>query len=156
MSQWVYIQKIKNIKEIKDGAEIAIPNDPTNGGRALRVLESAGLIKLKSGELVTKLDITENKKGLKITEMDAPQLPRVLGDVDAAVINTNFAIEAGLNPTKDAIVLEPKESPYANVLAVRKEDKDKDYIKALSKALNSPEVKKFIEEKYKGNIIPAF
>ncbi|KAJ52630.1 D-methionine transport system substrate-binding protein [Clostridium tetanomorphum] len=152
----LYSKKIKNIKEIKDGAEIAIPNDPTNGGRALRVLESAGLIKLKSGELVTKLDITENKKGLKITEMDAPQLPRVLGDVDAAVINTNFAIEAGLNPTKDAIVLEPKESPYANVLAVRKEDKDKDYIKALSKALNSPEVKKFIEEKYKGNIIPAF
>lgn len=152
----LYSKKIKDLKELKNGAEIAIPNDPTNGGRALRVLENAGLIKLKAGELVTKVDITENKKGLKITELDAPQLPRVLGDVDAAVINTNFAVEAGLNPTKDAIVIESKDSPYANVLAVRKEDKDKDYIKALSKALTSPEVKKFIEEKYKGSIVPAF
>jgi len=152
----LYSKKIKDIKELKDGAEIAIPNDPTNGGRALKVLESAGLIKLKDGELLTKLDITENKKGLKITEIDAPQLPRILEDVDAAVINTNFAIEAGLNPTKDAIVIESKDSPYANVLAVRKEDKDKDYIQALSKALTSPEVKKFIEEKYKGSIVPAF
>nr|WP_199798979.1 MetQ/NlpA family ABC transporter substrate-binding protein [Clostridium tetani] len=152
----LYSKKIKKVEEVKSGAEIAIPNDPANGGRALRVLESAGIIKLKDGELVTKLDITENKKNIKVTEVDAAQLPRVLDDVDAAVINTNYAIEASLNPLKDAIVIESKDSPYVNILAIREEDKDKDYIKALSKALTSEKVKKFIEEKYDGNIIPAF
>lgn len=152
----LYSKSIKNLDELKDGAEIAVPNDPTNGARALRVLENAGLIKVKEGELVTKVDIIENKKNLKITELDAAQLPRVLGDVDAAVINANYAIEAGLNPTKDAIEIESLDSPYANVLAVRKEDKDKENIKALSKALNSPEIKKFIEEQYDGNVVPAF
>ena len=152
----LYSKKIKKLEEIKNGAEIAIPNDPSNGGRALKVLENAGIIKLKSGELVTKLDITENKKNIKITEVDAAQLPRILDDVEAAVINTNYAIEASLNPLKDAIVIESKDSPYVNILAIREEDKDKDYIKALSKALTSEKVKKFIEEKYNGNIIPAF
>ncbi|MEW9093810.1 MAG: MetQ/NlpA family ABC transporter substrate-binding protein [Clostridiaceae bacterium] len=152
----IYSKKIKDVKELKNGAEIAIPNDPTNGARALRVLENAGLIKVKEGELVTKIDITENKKNLKITELDAAQLPRVIDDIDAAVINANYAIEAGLNPTKDAIAIESLDSPYANVLAVRKEDKEKEHIKALTKALTSPEVKKFIEEKYKGNVVPAF
>lgn len=152
----VYSNKVKKIADIKDGAEIAIPNDPTNGSRALKVLQNAGLIKVKDGELISKADITENKKNIKIKELDAPQLPRVLGDVDAAVINANYALQANLNPTKDAIAIEPKDSPYANVLAVRTKDKDKDSIKALSKALNSPEIKKFIEEKYKGSIIPAF
>ena len=137
----VYSDKYKNLSDLKDGAEIAIPNDPTNGARALRVLEKAGLLKLKSGELISKLDITENPKNFKITEIDAPQLPRVLKDLDAAVINSNFAIEAKLNPTKDSLAIESKDSPYANVLAVRKEDKTKPYIEALSKALNSPEVK---------------
>jgi D-methionine transport system substrate-binding protein len=152
----LYSDKVKSISELKDGAEIAIPNDPTNGARALRVLETAGLIKLKAGELITKTDITENPKNLKIQELDAPQLPRVLKDIDAAVINTNFAIEANLNPMKDALAIEAKDSPYANILTVRTEDKDKPSIQALSKSLNSPEVKKFIEEKYQGNIIPAF
>lgn len=152
----VYSKKAKKLEELKDGAEIAIPNDPTNGSRALKVLQSAGLIKLKDGELISKLDITENKKNLKFKELDAPQLPRVLDDVDAAVINTNYAIQANLNPTKDAIAIESKDSPYANVIAVRKKDKDKAYIQALSKALNSPEVKKFIEDKYKGSIVSAF
>ncbi|MGV8984076.1 MetQ/NlpA family ABC transporter substrate-binding protein [Clostridium sp.] len=151
----LYSSKYKKLSEIKSGDEIAIPNDATNGARALRVLEKAGLLKLKSGELISKLDITENPKKLKITEMDAPQLPRILNEVDAAVINSNFAIEAKLNPT-DALAIEAKDSPYANVLAVRKDDKNKDYIQALSKSLNSPEVKKFIEDKYKGAIIPAF
>ncbi|WP_138206521.1 MetQ/NlpA family ABC transporter substrate-binding protein [Haloimpatiens lingqiaonensis] len=152
----VYSNKLKDIKEIKDGAEIAVPNDPTNGSRALKVLQSAGLIKVKDGEVISKLDITENKKNLKITEVDAPQLPRILSDVDAAVINTNFAIEAKLNPTKDALLLEDKDSPYANIIAVKKEDKNKEYIKVLSKVLTSPEIKKFIEEKYNGSIVPAF
>lgn len=156
MNLWECIQKIKNIKDLKDGAEIAIPNDATNGSRALKLLQSAGLIKLKDGTLVSKEDITSNPKNIKIQELDAPQLPRTLDDVDAAVINTNYAIEAKFNPLKDALAIEDKNSPYANVLAVRKEDKDKPYIKALSNALNSPEIKKFINEKYKGSIIPAF
>ena len=152
----LYSDKIKKLEELKEGATIAIPNDPTNGARALRVLENAGLIKLKSGDLISKLDITDNSKKLKIQELDAPQLPRVLKEVDAAVINTNYAMEAKLNPSKDALAIESKESPYANVLAVKKENKEKDYIKALSKALTSPDAKKFIEEKYSGNIVPAF
>lgn len=152
----LYSKNIKKVEEIKNGAEIAIPNDPANGGRALRVLETAGIIKLKSGELVTKVDITENKKNIKVTEIDAAQLPRILHDVDAAVINTNYAMEASLNPLKDAIVIESKDSPYVNIVAIREEDKDKDYIKALSKAITSDKVKKFIEEKYNGNIIPVF
>ncbi len=151
-----YSQKIKNFDDIKSGAEIAIPNDPTNGARALRLLESKGLIKLKEGELVSKMDITENPKNIKITELDAPQLPRVLGDVEGAVINTNFALEAGMDPIKDALIMEEKDSPYANVVAVREENKDSEKIKALSKALNSPEVKEFIEENYKGSILPSF
>jgi len=152
----VYSNKVKKIEELKDGATIAIPNDPTNGARALKVLQASGLIKLKDGDLVSKLDITENKKNIKITELEAPQLPRVLNDVDAAVINTNYAIEAKLNPTKDAIAIESKDSPYANVIAVRTKDKDQPYVQALTKAINSAEVKKFIEDKYKGSIIPAF
>ena len=152
----VYSKKIKNLKELKNGAEIAVPNDPTNEARALKLLAREGVIKVKSGELISKLDITENKKNLKFQELDAPQLPRVLGDVDAAVINTNFALEAKLNPLKDAIAIESKESPYSNVIVVRKEDKDKPYVKALVKAVNSPEIKKYIQDNYKGSIIPAF
>lgn len=152
----VYSSKVKNLKDLKSGAQIAVPNDGTNEARALRVLETAGIIKLKTGDLITKLDITDNPKNIKIQEVEAAQLPRVLQDVDAAVINTNYALTANLNPTKDALAIESKDSPYANVLAVRKQDKNKPYIKALSDALNSPEAKKFIEDKYKGSIIPAF
>lgn len=152
----VYSSKVKKLEELRTGAIIAIPNDASNGARALRVLEVAGLLKLKTGELVSKLDITENPKKIVIKELDAAQLPRVLQDVDAAVINTNYALQAKLNPNTDALAIEGKDSPYANVLGVREKDKDKPYIKALSEALNSPEVKKFIEDKYKGSIIPAF
>ncbi|OFI05301.1 D-methionine-binding lipoprotein MetQ precursor [Clostridium acetireducens DSM 10703] len=152
----VYSNKIKNLKDIKNNAEIAIPNDSTNGSRALKLLESAGLIKLKKGEIVTKFDIISNPKNIQIKELDAPQVVRVLDDVEAAIINTNFALDANLSPSKDSILLEGKDSPYVNALVVKEENKDKEYIKALSKALNSPEVKKFIEEKYKGNLIAAF
>ena len=152
----VYSHKVKDLASLADGATIAIPNDPTNGARALRVLENAGLIKVKEGALVSKLDITENPKNFQIEELEAAMLPRQLDNVDAAVINANYALEAGLNPVTDALALESKDSPYANVLAVKAADKDKPYIKALSEALNSPEVKKFIEEKYKGSVIPAF
>lgn len=152
----VYSKKVKSLNDLKDGAIIAVPNDPTNESRALKLLQKTGVIKVKDGELISKTDITENKKNIKIKELDAPQLPRTLGDVDAAVINSNFALDAKLNPTKDAIAIESKDSPYANVIAVRAKDKDKDFVKALDKAITSPEIKKFIEEKYKGSIIPAF
>jgi D-methionine transport system substrate-binding protein len=152
----LYSDKIKSVDDIKDGAEIAIPNDATNGSRALKLLQKAGLIKVKDGELISKTDITENKKNLKITELDAPQLPRVLSDVDAAVINTNYALQANLNPTKDALAIESKDSPYANVIVVKKEDKDKAYVKALVKAATSSEIREFIEDNYKGSIIPSF
>ena len=152
----VYSKKIKSLKELKAGAQIAIPNDATNGSRALLLLQNAGLIKLKNVDLPNKNDITENKKNLKFVELEAAELPRTLDDVDAAVINANYALQANLNPTKDALYLESKNSPYANVIAVKKGNENKPYIKALDKAITSPEIKKFIEEKYKGSIVPAF
>ena len=133
----LYSSKVKSVDEIEEGAQIAIPNDATNCARALRVLEKAGLIKVKEGELITAKDITDNPKKLKISEIDAAQLPRTLQDVTAAVINTNFAGEAGLNPAKDAIVIEDKDSPYANIIVVREADKDSDKTKALVKATQS-------------------
>ena len=154
----VYSKKLKDIKSVPDGAKVAIPNDPTNGGRALNILAKAGLIKLKDGVGISATvgDIVENPKNLKITEAEAAMLPRTLDDVDLVVINSNFAMEAKLNPTKDALFIEPKDSPYANIVAVRKGDENRKEIQALKKALTSPEVKKFIEEKYKGAVIPAF
>ena len=154
----VYSKKLKDIKSVPDGAKVAIPNDPPNGGRALNILAKAGLIKLKDGVGISATvgDIVENPKNLKITEAEAAMLPRTLDDVDLAVINSNFAMEAKLNPTKDALFIEPKDSPYANIVAVRKGDENRKEIQALKKALTSPEVKKFIEEKYKGAVIPAF
>lgn len=154
----VYSKKLKDIKSVPDGAKVAIPNDPTNGGRALNILAKAGLIKLKDGVGISATvgDIVENPKNLKITEAEAAMLPRTLDDVDLAVINSNFAMEAKLNPTKDALFIEPKDSPYANIVAVRKGDENRKEIQALKKALTGPEVKKFIEEKYKGAVIPAF
>ena len=153
----LYSKKIKSLDELAEGATIAIPNDPTNEARALRLLEKAGLLKVKEGDLVTARDITENSRNLKIVELEAAQLPRTLEDTTASVINTNFAGEAGLIPSKDAIVIEDKDSPYANVLVIRKADIDKPAYKALVAAFNSAEVKAFIEEQLipKG-IVPAF
>lgn len=153
----VYSDKVKNISDVKDGGIVAVPNDPTNESRALKILEKEGLIKSAEGkELLNKNDIVENKKNLVIKELVAEQLPTALKDVDLDVINSNYALQAKLNPTKDAIAIESKDSPYANVISVRPDNKDSEKIKALSKAITSPEVKKFIEEKYAGAIIPSF
>lgn len=152
----IYSKKIKDIKELKENSEIGIPNDPTNEARALKLLASAGLIKVKDGDFITIVDITENPKKLNIKELDAAQIPRTLDQLDIGVINTNFALAAKLNPAKDSIYKEAKDSPYSNILAVRKEDKDKPYVKALSEVLTSKEFKKFIEDKYKGVLIPSF
>lgn len=156
----VYSSTIKSLDELKEGATVAVPNDPSNEARSLRVLEGAGLIKLKEGELVTPKDITENPKNLKFEELEAAQLPRVLEEVGIAVINGNYALEAGLNPAENALYLEDatKEASkkYHNVLAVKKGNEDSEKIKALTKALTSDKVKKFIEDKYNGSVIPTF
>lgn len=153
----VYSKKVKKLEELKEGAKVAIPNDPTNGGRALLLFQSAGLIKLKpeAGILAAPRDIVENPKKLKFEELDAALLPRVLPDVDAAAINTNYALESGLNPVKDSIYIE-QNSPYVNVIAVRPEDKDRPEIQKLIKAYLSPEIKKFINEKFQGAVIASW
>ena len=142
----IYSKKIKKLDQIKKGDIISVPNDPTNEARALRLLETKGLIGIKPGALVTVADITKNPLSLKIHE-----------DVTAAVINTNFAGEAGLIPARDALAMEGSESPYANIIVVRAADKDSPKAKALVKAVQSPEVKAYIEKVLvpKG-IMPAF
>lgn len=153
----IYSQKITSLKDVKEKSVVAVPNDPTNGFRAYKLLEREGLLKMKPGNKLTAADIVENPKKLKIRELEAPQLPRTLPDTTISVINMNFAVDAGLNPSKDALALESKDSPYAVVLACRSGDKDSAKIKALAKALNSPEVKKFINEKLSAKgVIPAF
>lgn len=154
----VYSKTVKDIKDVPAGAKIAIPNDPTNGGRALAVLEKAGLLKMRSGVGIngTPADIQDNPKGLMIIEIEAALLPRSMDDVNLSVINSNFAMQASLNPVKDALFVESKDSPYANIVAVRKGDEKKPEIEKLKKAITTPEVKKFIEQKYKGAIIPSF
>ncbi len=154
----IYSQKIKHIRDVKKGAVVAVPNDPTNGYRAYKLLEREGLLKMDpSKKDLTARDIIENPKSLKIIELEAPQLPRSLPDTTISVITMNFAVDAGLNPTKEALALEDKNSPYAVVLAVRTADRDNPATKALSKALNSPEVKKYIIDVLspKG-VVPAF
>ena len=154
----IYSHKIKNINEVKDGAQVSIPSDPTNGGRALLLLERAGLLKLKDGvgAAATVQDVVDNPKKLVFKEIEAPQLPRTLDDVDISVINTNWAMQADLVPTRDALFMEDKTSPYVNILVVREGDEKRPEIQALMKALHSEAVKNFINEKYKGAIIPAF
>ncbi|MCU1735502.1 MULTISPECIES: MetQ/NlpA family ABC transporter substrate-binding protein [unclassified Pseudomonas] len=153
-----YSSKFKKLDEIPSGANVVIPNDATNGGRALLLLQKAGLIKLKDAAniLSTPKDIAENPKDLKIRELEAATLPRVLTQVDLALINTNYALEAKLNPEKDALIIEGSDSPYVNILVARPDNKDSDALKKLVGALHSPEVKQFILEKYKGAVIPAF
>jgi len=154
----IYSSKIKNLSELVQNATVAIPNDPTNGGRALLLLQQAGIIKLNAdaGILVQVKDITENSKNLKFRELEAASLPRVLNQVDLALINTNYALVAGLNPTKDALFIEGAESPYANIVAVKAEKAEDELVKTLIQNLQSEEVAKFIQNKYQGAVIPAF
>ncbi len=153
-----YSKKIKAVSALKDGATVAIPNDPSNAGRALILLQKQGLIELKDPKNITAtpVDIVKNPKRLKFRELEAALLPRALDDVDLALINTNYAIEAKLNPTKDALFIESADSPYANFIAARKDRANDPSIQKLVKALHTPEVKKFIQDKYQGAIVPAF
>ena len=154
----VYSKKVKDLAALPNGARVGVPNDPTNGARGLLVLESAGLIKLKPGAglKATPLDVVENPKKVRIVELDAAQLPRALDELDAAAINTNYAIPAGLSPTKDAIASEGAKAPYVNIIAVRMQDKDKPVFARLVKAYQSPEVKAFVEQKYQKAIVTAW
>ncbi|QNP60460.1 MetQ/NlpA family ABC transporter substrate-binding protein [Paenacidovorax monticola] len=154
----LYSKKVKKLEDLKEGAKFGIPNDPTNGGRVLLVLQDKGLIKLKDGAglKATPLDVVSNPKKLKFVELDAAQLARSLDDLDASAINTNFAISAGLNPKTDSIAQESAKSPYANLIAVREADKDKPWVAKLVKAYHSEEIRKFIEVEFKGAVLSAF
>ncbi|MVW74200.1 MetQ/NlpA family ABC transporter substrate-binding protein [Pseudomonas xionganensis] len=153
-----YSHKHKSLADVPQGANVVIPNDATNGGRALLLLQKAGLISLKpeAGILATPKDIVENTKAIKVRELEAATLPRVLTQVDLALINTNYALEAKLKPTQDALVIEGSDSPYVNILVTRADSQDNVALQKLAKALNSAEVKAFIEEKYQGAVVPAF
>jgi len=153
-----YSSKLKDLKDLPSGANVVIPNDATNGGRALLLLAKAGVITLKdpTNILSTVKDIATNPKDLKIRELEAATIPRVLTQVDLALINTNYALEAKLDPSKDALVIEGNDSPYVNILVSRADNKDSDAMQKLAAALHSPEVKQFITEKYKGAVLPAF
>ncbi|KUN63360.1 MULTISPECIES: MetQ/NlpA family ABC transporter substrate-binding protein [Streptomyces] len=155
----LYSHKVKSADALKSGATIAVPNDSVNEARALKLLAANGLITLKDGvgNEATPSDITKNPKNLKFKELEAAQTPRSLDDVDAAVVNGNYAIEADLKPAKDALVLESaKNNPYGNFLAVKEGNQDDPRVKKLAKLLTSPEVKKFIQDKYAGSVIASF
>lgn len=156
----IYAGKTSSIADLPDGATIAVPNDTTNEARALLLLEAQGLIKLKEGAGITatKLDIVENPKNLDIVEIEAAQIPRNLQDVDLAVINGNYALEAGLSVGKDALAIEDADSigaqTYGNVIAVKEGHENDEKIKALVEVLQSEEIKTFIEENYDGAVVP--
>ena len=153
----IYSRKHKSFDAVPQGGTVAIPNDPTNGGRALLLLQDKGTLKLKPnvGFKPSVADIVENPKRLKFIEVDAAQAPRSLDDVDAAAVNTNYLVSAGLSPS-DAIVKEDPKGHYVNVIAVRSVDKDKPWVKELVAAYHAPEVKAFIAEKFKGAVLASW
>ncbi|WP_455229690.1 MetQ/NlpA family ABC transporter substrate-binding protein [Geopseudomonas aromaticivorans] len=153
-----YSGKFKQLDQLPDGASVAIPNDATNGGRALLLLAKAGVITLKDGAGITATpkDIVANPKHIRVRELEAATLPRVLKQVDLALINTNYALEAGLNPTRDALAIEGSDSPYVNILVARPDNQNSAAMQKLAQALHSPEVKAFIADKYQGAVVPAF
>ena len=153
-----YSRKFTSIDQLPDGANVVIPNDPSNNSRALLLLAKHNLITLKNpgDKLATLKDVDQNPKHLKFRELEAAMLPRVLDEVDLALINTNYALAAGLNPVKDALLIEDKDSPYVNFLVSRPDNKDDPRVQKLAAALTSPEVKAFIEKTYNGAVLPAF
>lgn len=159
MRMGIYSNKVKDVKDLPEGATVSIPNDPTNEGRGLQLLEKAGVIKLKEGVgmKATPADVVENPKNIQFKEIEAAQLPRSLDDVDASVITMNYVMSAGLSPDKQGIFLEDKDTPLAvMIIAVREKDKDQPAYKKFVQAYQSDAVKKFIAEKYKGTIVPAW
>jgi len=153
----LYSKKHTKLDELPQGAEVILPNDASNTGRSLLLLQSAGLITLKKGEnpLQTVADIQDNRKGLVFREVEAATIPRILPQVDAAVINTNYALDAGLKPRTDALSLEGSDSPYVNYLVVRPDNKDDPRLKALADALRGEAARAYIAQRYEGAVIPA-
>ncbi|MCR1899846.1 MetQ/NlpA family ABC transporter substrate-binding protein [Irregularibacter muris] len=158
----IYSEKLKSLDEVKEGDKVALPNDATNGGRGLILLQSAGLITLKEGVglIPTIKDVVENPKNLELIELAATQIPRSLADVDIAIINNGVAIEADFSPTEDSIFIEDASSedakPYINIIAVKSKDKDKEALKRLVEIYQEEATKEVIDEVYKGNVVPAF
>jgi D-methionine transport system substrate-binding protein len=154
----VYSKKYKSWDAVPPGATLSIPNDPTNGGRVLLLLQDKGVLRLKPsvGFKPTIADITENPRKFKIVEVDAAQTARTLDDVDVAAVNTNYATQAGLDPVKDAILREDPKGPYVNLIAVRAADKDKPWVKVLVESYHSAEVRDFVLTKFKGAVLPAW
>lgn len=154
----LYSSKYDSVENLPDGAEILVPNDPSNGARALILLENAGLIKLAdpTNLKATEADITENPKNFKFTPIDAANIARTYTDVDAGIINANFAIDAGLNPVNDGLLVEGESSPYANIVVVRTGEEAEPKFQKLIEVLNSDAARTFIEEEYKGNVKPVF
>ncbi|WP_420106366.1 MetQ/NlpA family ABC transporter substrate-binding protein [Herbaspirillum huttiense] len=157
----IYSRKFKSVDQLPNGAQVGIQNDPSNGNRALLLLQKAGLIKLKpgvgeNGVNATPLDIIDNPRKLKLIELDAAQLPRSLDDLAAASINNDYAYKAGLSLQKDTIAVEDPRGRYANIIATRAQDKDKRWARKLVQAYQSEEVRKFIETEFKGSLVPAF
>jgi D-methionine transport system substrate-binding protein len=154
----VYSKKYKSWDAVPQGATLSIPNDPTNGGRVLLLLQDKGVLKLKPGVgfKPTVADIIDNPRKFKIVEVDAAQTARTLDDVDAAGINTNYATQAGLDPVKDAILREDPKGPYVNILVVRTADKDKPWVKLLVQSYQTPEIRDFVLAKFKGAVLPAW
>lgn len=153
-----YSKKVKSVADLPEGAQVSIPNDPTNAGRALKLLEANGVLKLTDGSTfhATELDIVDNPKNIKILSMETAQLPRSLEDVDFSVITSFFALSAGLNPSKDGLIIETQQSDYFCLIAVKAENADKPWVKTLVESYQSPEVKAFVEKTFGGNIIAGW
>jgi D-methionine transport system substrate-binding protein len=154
----IYSKKHRSWDAVPEGSTLSIPNDPTNGGRVLLLLQEKGVLKLKAGVgfKPTVADIVENPRKFKIVEVDAAQTVRTLDDVDAAAVNTNYATSAGLDPVKDAILREDPKGPYTNLIAVRAADKDKPWVKLLVESYHTPEVREFVLSKFKGAVLPSW
>lgn len=154
----IYSKKIKDVQELQSGAKVGLPNDPTNEARALQLFELAGLIKLREGAGVTATlkDIVENPKNLEFVELEAPMILPTLQDLAAAAINTNFIVQAGMLPARDSIFIEPKDSPWVNIITSRKGEEDNPLFKKFIEIYRSEEVKNFINDQYKDSIIPSW
>lgn len=153
-----YSNKYESIDEVPEGATVAIQNDPTNGGRALLLLQSAGVLTVDeaAGLTPTILDVLENPRNFNLIELEAAQLPRSLDDVDVAAINTNYAVDAGMKPAEDAILREGIDSPYMNIIVVRSEDADAEWLEKLLAAYHTDRVREFVDERFEGAAIPGF
>src|SRR5690625_5277080 len=153
-----YSNSYDSFEEVPEGAKIAIQNDPSNGGRALLLLQSEGLLSLNEAAGLTPsiLDVVDNPRGFKLIELEAAQLPRSLDDVDVAAINTNYAVDAGMNPAEEAILREGPDSPYMNVIAVRSEDAEAEWLDQVIDAYHSDQVREFVEERFQGSVVAGF